>query len=401
MIAWLVLDFLSLIALSFFSMFEMAAISFDRLKVDYYVARGYRRIIWLQELLDKPSALFGTTLVGVNLSLVFGAECSRNLFFAWGISPDFAPLMQITLAIILGELAPMFAARKHPEHVVFLGIPLIYWTSRVLAPFLHLVEWFSRFGNKLVRSHQGELTFIPREELVEMIEGSTNQDVGEEEGSRRTLSAIFSLGERNVASLLQPIESFPILPLKVTVGELRERIKNKEHSFVLLKAEDREGFLGWVALRDLLRVPDNRRVRDWLRQPTFVDQKSSLLQLLNTFRKEKVEVVVGVDEKGMPKGLLTFEDLILSLFPVDRGGVKNPNLFVDRTFDGNTPLSTVEAQLETRLGLPPDLQLSEFMEQQLGEHPEEGAHFTLGGFDWRVQSLALLAVERVRIKSFS
>ena len=159
--------------------------------------------------------------------------------------------------------------------------------------------------------------------------------------------------------------------------------------------------MGWVALRDLLRVPDNRRVRDWLRQPTFVDQKSSLLQLLNTFRKEKVEVVVGVDEKGMPKGLLTFEDLILSLFPVDRGGVKNPNLFVDRTFDGNTPLSTVEAQLETRLGLPPDLQLSEFMEQQLGEHPEEGAHFTLGGFDWRVQSLALLAVERVRIKSFS
>ena len=400
MMFWIILNILSLIALSFFSMFEMAAISFDRLKVDYYVARGYRRIIWLQELLNKPSTLFGTTLVGVNLSLVFGAECSRNIFFAMGLSPDFAPIMQITLAIILGELAPMFAARKHPEHVVFLGIPIIYWTSRILAPFLHLVEWLSQVGNKLVRSH-GEMTFIPREELVEMIEGSTTQNAGEEEGSRRTLSAIFSLGERQVASLLQPLEAFPRLPLKATVGELREKVKGKPYSFALLTSEEKEGFLGWVALRDLLRIPDNRRVRDWIRQPTQVDQKSSLLQLLNIFRKEKVEVVVGVDEKGDPKGLLTFDQLILSLFPQDRGESANPNFFVDRTFDGQTPLAQVEKQLETSLGLPPDLPLSEFMVQQLGEHPEEGAHFALGGFDWRVESLPLLAVEKVRIKSSS
>ena len=82
-----------------------------------------------------------------------------------------------------------------------------------------------------------------------MIEGSTNQDVGEEEGSRRTSYRLFfRLAKEYVASLLQPIESFPILPLKVTVGELRERIKNKEHSFVLLKAEDKRGFWGgWLS----------------------------------------------------------------------------------------------------------------------------------------------------------
>lgn len=213
------------------------------------------------------------------------------------------------------------------------------------------------------------MTFIPREELVEMIEGSTTQNAGEEEGSRRTLSAIFSLGERQVASLLQPLEAFPRLPLKATVGELREKVKGKPYSFALLTSEEKEGFLGWVALRDLLRIPDNRRVRDWIRQPTQVDQKSSLLQLLNIFRKEKVEVVVGVDEKGNTMGLLTFDQLILSLFPQDRGEPVNPNLFVDRTFDGQTPLAQVEKQLETSLGLPPDLPLSEFMVSTIGRAP--------------------------------
>jgi len=400
MMVWVLVNFLSLIALSFFSMFEMAAISFDRLKVDYYVARGYRRIIWLQKLLDNPSILFGTTLVGVNLSLVLGAEAARNIFSSIGLSPDLAPLMQITLAIVIGELAPMFAARKHPEHVAFLCIPIIYWISRILAPFLYLVEWLSRFGNKLVSSHQGE-AFIPREELVEMLEGSGNSEIGEEEGARKTLSTIFSLGERSVASLLKPIESYPALSLKATVGDLRELLKNKNSSFVLLKAEDRKEFIGWVALRDLLRLPDNRRLRDWLRQPTFVDQKGNLLQLLNTFRKEKVEVVVGVDEDGKPTGLLTFDDLILFLFPLERHEPKVSNFYVDRTFEGSTPLAEVEKELETHLSLPPDLTLAEFMEQQLGEHPEEGAHFALGGFDWRVENLAVLAVEKVRIKTTS
>jgi CBS domain containing-hemolysin-like protein len=405
MIFWLALDFISLIALSFFSMFEMAAISFDRLKIDYYVARGHRRIIWLKELLQKPSHLFGTTLVGVNLSLVVGAECSRHVFSSMGLSPDWAPLAQITLAIILGELAPMFAARTRPEHVVFLGMPIIYWTYKLLSPFLFLLEILTKAGNYLIGGHsEGEAAFIiPREELVQLLEGtsSSSSEVTDEEGARRTLSAIFSLGEKHIVSLLRPIDRLPVLSMKATVAELRSLMGKNPFPYVLLKQEDKNDFVGLVSVRDFLRVPDNRRVRDWMKQPTFVDQRMTLLDLLNNFRKGGDEMMMGINETGKVTGFLTFEDLLYFLFPTVKNQPKQPSLYVDRLFDGETLMRIVEKELNLSLKLPADMILSDFVKEHIGDHPEEGARFAYAGFDWIAETCSLLEIDQVRIRSLA
>ena len=121
---------------AFFSMMEMSCVSFNKVRLQYYVSKGNIRAKWISELLNSPAKLFGTTLIGVNAALQFGSECARQFYQSLGLSPDWAALSQIFLVLILAELAPMFAARRYAEHVCMLGIPIIYVFSKVMVPLI-------------------------------------------------------------------------------------------------------------------------------------------------------------------------------------------------------------------------------------------------------------------------
>ena len=109
---YLFLTLLSVAVQALFAFFEMACVSFNKVRLQYYVSIRSRRAIWINYLLKRPSRLFGTTLIGITASLVVGSECSRRFYESIALDPDWAPLTQVPLVVIFGELAPMFAARR-------------------------------------------------------------------------------------------------------------------------------------------------------------------------------------------------------------------------------------------------------------------------------------------------
>ena len=55
---WLFLNLATIAILAFFSMEEMACVSFNKIRLQFYVAQGSQRAIWLNSLLQNPSRLF-------------------------------------------------------------------------------------------------------------------------------------------------------------------------------------------------------------------------------------------------------------------------------------------------------------------------------------------------------
>ncbi|NGX30627.1 MAG: hypothetical protein K940chlam4_01478, partial [Candidatus Anoxychlamydiales bacterium] len=96
---------------SFFSMFEMAAVSLNKVKLHYRASKNRKKAKWLEFLLNNPSYLFGTTLIMVNTVMQIGSEAARRFYESLSISPDYAPFTQTLIVLIFGELAPLFAAR--------------------------------------------------------------------------------------------------------------------------------------------------------------------------------------------------------------------------------------------------------------------------------------------------
>src|SRR5271168_1923794 len=115
---WLSLTILCIAVQGVYSMLELASVSFNRVRLEYYVAKKIKRAMWLHYLLQKPSRLFGTVMLGVNVALQIGSQTSREFYSSVGLDPDLAPLTQVFLVVILAELTPLFAARRYPESVV-------------------------------------------------------------------------------------------------------------------------------------------------------------------------------------------------------------------------------------------------------------------------------------------
>src|SRR6202000_742081 len=93
--------------------------------------------------------------------------------------------------------------------------------------------------------------------------------------------------------------------------------------------------------RDLLRCPENARVRDYARPPWFVAEDNSVFQILKQFRVNNRSLGVVLDKGGKAIGIVTLDEILDEIFgvprswmPFDEIGPRMHRVIVDRTFPG-------------------------------------------------------------------
>lgn len=408
-IAWAIFNLLSIVVLAFYSMIEMACVSFNKIRLQYYVSKGYKRAVWLNDLLRHPSRLFGTTLIGVNIALVIGSECSREFYRAIGLSPDLAPLTQVILVVIFGELAPMFAARHYPEHVALLGMPLLYASSRVMSPVLYLIGWISKIANLAVGGSEKEANiYLTQEELQKILEEQTDETPsGNENAEFTAISAnIFNLRGKTVKQVMVPLSLAHALPANATISQLEHLLTKHDADFVPLYHKELTNIVGIVYPRDALRATETSRVRDYASPPWFVTETMSMMQILKQFRTNSESVAVIINIHGKAIGVATLNDVLDEIFgkvtyAMDKSApshLKNLML-IEKSFPGSMTVGAFNAQYRILLDQDPSLTLSEIITNRLGHHPEKGELIYIAPFELVVKDTTLLEVKTVSIST--
>lgn len=402
---WLVLNFVSIIVLAFYSMMEMACVSFNRIRLHYYVSKGNKRAIWLDNLLHHPWRLFGTTLIGVNFAMFFGSEFSREFHTAIGLSPDLAPLSQVILVIILGELAPMFAARAYPEHVALLGIPIIYASAKIMAPLLWAIRLVSTFCNWAVGGKEANThIFLTEEELQKILEEEEDMPFpSPSEEFNAVTTNIFDLKEKTAQLVMTPLSRTALIPSNTTVEQTRNTMAKSDAEYVLVYHTYTYNIIGILCPADLLRTPDARRARDYARSPWLVTQNTSLLQIIKQLRRNNETVAVILDDEGHAVGVLDLDDLVEEIFgkwsinKKKKDLRKKRPLIIDRTFPAQLKVGDFNAQFDVKLDPREDLTLAELMEQVLEHNPEEGESIYLEPFEMTVSETSLRGIKSISI----
>ena len=303
---WLAITLFCVAVQGFYSMLEMAAVSFNRVRLEYYVSKGMKRAIWLQYLLQKPSRLFGTIMLGVNIALQVGSQSSREFYRALNLNPDLAPLTQIFLVVILAELAPLFAARRFSEHVIMLGIPVVYATHRIFAPVIWVLSQVTRFVHFLFGRKEEALDhFLTRDELQKVLESHD-----EEHEFNSIVSNIFALKTKTAAQVMTPLTQIETFRAQTTVGELRKKILHSAQRFVSLYHKTGANIIAVAIPRDLVRLSDTRQIREHARPPWFITSTTKLMPILGQFRRNKQTVAVVLDPNGAAVGMLTLDAIL-------------------------------------------------------------------------------------------
>lgn len=402
---YLFLTLLFVVTQGLFAMLEMAAVSFNRVRLQYWVGQGKRRAKWLNYLLSRPSLLFGATLIGVNASLQMGSECSRRFYDALGLSPDWAPLSQIFIVILFAELAPMFAGRRHAEHVAMLGVPLLYLSSWILRPLIWLFDLICQGINWLLRSPVKEGAYLSREDLLHMFE-----KLEEEQRPAKEINTIaanlFALKGKVAMDLMSPIDKIQMVPSFCSVGEMRTLLNYSYTPFLPIYERDPRAVLGIVYPRDLLRLSEEKKVRDFARGAWFITEKSSILHILKQFRRNNQSIAVVLNDAGHAVGFLTLDEIIDSIFgradDWESFGEMVPrshHVIVDRTFPGDMHIKDFNRKFHVHLEPGGAQTLEELVENILGHPPEKGESVHVDQFELTVEEAPLIGPKKIGVRT--
>lgn len=392
---FLALSLLFICVQGLFALFEMAALSFNRLHLQSRARAGKKRAFWLSQLLKRPSRFFGMTLIGVNAALQLGSESARKFFEAYHIDPDFAFLGQAILVVIFGELTPMFAARRYPSQIAFMLVPIMVFFSRALLPFIWILEGFSFLLQKCMGLKTKNSSYFTREEIA-LSFGEKKDDLNE------LTERIFQLKKRSADKVMIPFSNMVTVASDATVQDVRSVLKNHFVSKVAIYKKDPKNIVSTLQVRDLLRLNPHEKVIEKAKAPWFIAENTSLLEIIEQFRRNSQTVSIILDSSGKAAGMLTIDEITAEVF--GRGKSlptypKAPALYVERTLLGSMTLREFNQEFQADLQGDPEETLGDFIFSKLDHSPVSGDEIQIDAFLFTVEEPQLRSIRTLKVRS--
>jgi CBS domain containing-hemolysin-like protein len=218
---------------------------------------------------------------------------------------------------------------------------------------------------------------------------------------------VLELSQRRIESVMTPRPEIVWLDLEDDEETLIAEVKAAPHTRLLVARGDLDALEGVVQSRDLLRTCiDGRKldIKSVIAQPLVVHEGMSAMQVLEQLRMQPVPLAVVVDEYGSIEGLVTVSDILAAIAgdfsdTVDEHGGPVSVGEKEWLLPGTLPLTELARLLRvddastreyhTVAGLALD---------QLGRIPKEGERFTWQGWDFEVQGMDGLRVDRLLVR---
>ncbi len=399
---WVVFLFFTCLAIlvqALFALFEMASVSFSRIRLQYYVSIGKKSAIWLSSFLQHPSRFFGTTLIGINTALQVGSECSRRFYESIHLDPDFAPISQVLLVVIFAELAPMFAARRHPSQIALTLVPLMRFLASVFLPVIWAFDFLSRGIHRLMGTSKETPLFFSREEVTLAFEEGAGGYDELHELTRR----IFHMKNQSAGQMMIPLEKLVSVPSFATLEEVRNLLSIHYEPVVAIYRHQKHNIIALAHTRDLLRLERGKPILDQSRSPWFITRESSILHILDQFRRNNQSAAVVLDPSGHACGLLTLDHIVSQIFGEESlEHQETPSsLYVERTLLGEMTVGQFNREFQSDLRASSEDTLSDFIVHGLGHFPNIGETFKVGSFLFTVIEPTLRGVKVLSVQSLN
>jgi CBS domain containing-hemolysin-like protein len=311
--------------------------------------------------------------------------------------------------MVVGEMAPKNVAIAEPEKsALVVAIPFRFFTT-LLRPFIALLNLVARMGLKLLGVEQkDELQAVHSPEEIGMMISEAAKGGMIDPLEHRLLRGAVVFSERDAASVMVPRTDIVAAPLDVTPAEIEKMVVETGHSRFPLFVENLDHIVGFFHVKDLLKVPPDRRDRPLsrrlIRQMLVVPESLKLHPLLLAMRRQRRHFALVLDEHGGTAGVVTLEDLLEELVGEIRDEHDTIELGIVALGDGrfSVPGTLRIDEIENNLGI--DLPEGEyetiagFVMGRLGRIPEPNDAIEHDGWNLRVAAMKGRRVEQVIIE---
>lgn len=314
-----------------FALAEMALASSQRARLAQMAEEGHKGAFTAITIKDHPSRLLAATQTGITAAaLLMGIYGESALSAAietaiatalpmlaeWrgGISLAITIVIVTAVSIVLGEIVPKRIAIAQPERVAALCAPYMAFFIRVLSPAIHLLSWSADRVLAILPVRSAPAVTSVDDILAFVDEGFKAGAIAHEES--HLLGNVLRLEDRRIASIMTPTADVACLDLLAPREQNIRVLQNAPHSQLPVCKRDLQQVIGVAESHDILQAAIEGDV-DFaeipLGTPLFVPGTLTLIDLLRTLRQQKTTFAFVVSEFGVTEGIVTLDDLMLSL----------------------------------------------------------------------------------------
>ncbi|MBB2992288.1 CBS domain containing-hemolysin-like protein [Mycolicibacterium iranicum] len=329
------------------------------------------RYINLIVLLRMACEVSATVLMAAYLDDYLGV--SRGLMAAAGV-------MTVVSFVVVG-VGPRTLGRQNAYQIALVTALPLQAISVVLTPISRLLVLI---GNALTpgRGFRNG-PFASEIELREVVDLAQQRGVVADD-ERRMIQSVFELGDTPAREVMVPRTEMVWIESEKTAGQATSLAVRSGHSRIPVIGENVDDIIGVVYLKDLVQRTyySNNGGRDTavtevMRDAAFVPDSKPLDALLREMQRDRVHMVLLVDEYGAIAGLVTIEDVLEEIVgeiadeydtdevaPVEELGdqqyrvsarlpIEDLGELYDRQFDEDLDVDTVGGLVALELGRVP------------------------------------------------
>ncbi|MCS7084376.1 MAG: hemolysin family protein [Aquificaceae bacterium] len=340
-------------------------------------------------LISRPTELLMTIIIGNELvNVLISSYTASILLKTFGSEgTTLAVLLSSALIFLFGEVLPKNVALPSSTHLLPLYYPLFRLFHRLFYPFRLMAKVITK---KLAEPKANPE--YPKDSFIELVNLGLQLGYFQQSVYEPILRASL-LSEKTVREIMTPLPDVFMLPEDATVESSISELLKRKHSHVVITDSSQDTIKGILRINDLVPLSENKdkKLGELARKSIFVPELMPITELLSTLRKEGSKIALVIDEHGELVGLVTFHDVLMSVFgPVPEGWEGEfVNLSVD-SYMVKGWANVEEVAKAIGFELPEDYDydtIGGFVMSNLVKVPEEGDEFTYMQFKFTVNKM--------------
>lgn len=412
---------------AFFVATEFAMVKVRKSRIETLVNEGNRSAKFTEKVVNDLNSYLSACQLGITLaSLGLGwigepavADILMPLFqliqmpesAIHSISFVFGFAIITAFHIVLGELVPKSIAIISAEKIgIYTALPLIMF-YKLTYPIMWAFNHSTNLVLKIFRFSQIEEQEAAHtdEEIRLLVEDSYNHGLIDK--TELTLvDNIFDFSEKTVKEIMVPRMDMECISIDDTFDEIIETTLEEQFTRYPVYRENKDNIIGFIHIKDLYGQKihgKNQSMEDIIREIKFVPESLSISELFKTFKREKAQIAIIIDEYGGTAGLATIEDILEEIVGDiqdefdEEGKEVIKNEAGNYVVDGKVLIEDINELLETNIDVENIDTIGGWIYSQLNSYPKINQKIFYENYEFIILKCDKKRISKVLIKGVS
>lgn len=306
---------LCLLGSAFFEGMEVGVLSLNRMRLRHLAEQGDRAARILQNFLEQPDRLIGTTLVGSNVLIVMASVIAAGRgtqLGRWGEA--LAGLLMTILVLVFAQYIPKAWFQSRPlKRCRPFAVPL-RWSALILRPVINLINWMTGWMIPPGSSTPGtNRALVSTKDEIDVLAQESAEHGSLSPRQRIMIRRVLELSSKKARDIMTPRDRMTTLPPHATISDMIAVLRQSAHPRLPVCETDGRTFLGTINFFDVMAECETiagECIDRFVRPPLFIREDMPIMEIFTKLRASRQAMCLVINARSEVTGLITNQNVL-------------------------------------------------------------------------------------------